>query len=617
MKKIAKIFKTLLVTLLLGVGVNAWGDDVASHNFDGQTTPFVISDANRLVASYDLQTGSETDYYAKYTCSNMNAVAFAYYDFSASVSDAATVTIDFDFNIATVAGHELISIADASVHTASGAGFTGKSNTGYGATGAIFNLGCFRGGGNNKFAINSTQNDYAGLDAWCHAQVVVDNANKKVSYIITKDAATLASADDIAFLNASANRCSQIDLYMGTNTAGNAIQIDNLVITKTVSEANHNYTINAMAGTTLLQELASGIANENAGYSVSVPKVISKDGKYYVLNSGQAGMTHCLAEFTMGTADEEKEIQYTLDESVIFFKECEEIQQSSELTTASGGYTCSYYANPVPVAISESGIYQLETNITGRDSNSSLEVYTADGTTAVAAFAKNCGTGVKTLEFFASGNMRVGGPYYNDKFNNSKSVDYILIRKIISNVSAAIGASGYATFASDYALDFSAATGVKAYYASAVEGGKVIMSKVNGAVAVGTGLFLQKTEGEISIPVAANGDELSTNLFVRGGDAAVTKADGYDQYVLGASGESVAFFLINGDAPTVAKDKAYLKVPTGAGTRLSIVFGDEDTTGIQTVEKTVNDNVVYDLQGRRVAAPQKGLYIVNGKKVIK
>ena len=37
-------------------------------------------------------------------------------------------------------------------------------------------------------------------------------------------------------------------------------------------------------------------------------------------------------------------------------------------------------------------------------------------------------------------------------------------------------------------------------------------------------------------------------------------------------------------------------------------------SGISTVRKAA-DNVYYDLQGRRVAQPQKGLYIVNGKKV--
>ena len=42
------------------------------------------------------------------------------------------------------------------------------------------------------------------------------------------------------------------------------------------------------------------------------------------------------------------------------------------------------------------------------------------------------------------------------------------------------------------------------------------------------------------------------------------------------------------------------------------------TDGISTVEtKAVNGDALYDLQGRRVAQPTKGIYIVNGKKVIK
>ena len=40
------------------------------------------------------------------------------------------------------------------------------------------------------------------------------------------------------------------------------------------------------------------------------------------------------------------------------------------------------------------------------------------------------------------------------------------------------------------------------------------------------------------------------------------------------------------------------------------------TDGIQTVvyEPSTNDHAVYDLQGRRVTTPTKGLFIRNGKK---
>ena len=47
-----------------------------------------------------------------------------------------------------------------------------------------------------------------------------------------------------------------------------------------------------------------------------------------------------------------------------------------------------------------------------------------------------------------------------------------------------------------------------------------------------------------------------------------------------------------------------------------IGFGDEGTTGITTIETTTDSNAIYDLQGRRVTNPAKGIYIVNGKKVI-
>ena len=39
-------------------------------------------------------------------------------------------------------------------------------------------------------------------------------------------------------------------------------------------------------------------------------------------------------------------------------------------------------------------------------------------------------------------------------------------------------------------------------------------------------------------------------------------------------------------------------------------------TGIQQIANVAADNVVYDLQGRQVANPQGGLYILNGKKVV-
>ena len=59
----------------------------------------------------------------------------------------------------------------------------------------------------------------------------------------------------------------------------------------------------------------------------------------------------------------------------------------------------------------------------------------------------------------------------------------------------------------------------------------------------------------------------------------------------------------------------------GEENRSNIVWYDVEaywqTVGISEVNTVKADNnVVYDLQGRRVAQPAKGLYIVNGKKVV-
>lgn len=63
-----------------------------------------------------------------------------------------------------------------------------------------------------------------------------------------------------------------------------------------------------------------------------------------------------------------------------------------------------------------------------------------------------------------------------------------------------------------------------------------------------------------------------------------------------------------------------VKVSEAAMARVRIVTRGEETTEIEKLESTVNggqSTVIYDLQGRRVAHPAKGIYIVNGRKVIK
>ena len=66
--------------------------------------------------------------------------------------------------------------------------------------------------------------------------------------------------------------------------------------------------------------------------------------------------------------------------------------------------------------------------------------------------------------------------------------------------------------------------------------------------------------------------------------------------------------------------KAYLQIPSSAVNNQNVIgllFEDEeDATGIEEVEQAEGLSTIYTPQGQRVSKTTKGLYIVNGKKVI-
>jgi hypothetical protein len=102
----------------------------------------------------------------------------------------------------------------------------------------------------------------------------------------------------------------------------------------------------------------------------------------------------------------------------------------------------------------------------------------------------------------------------------------------------------------------------------------------------------------------------------------IDKTDGYwTHYILAKKNGNVGFYPLSGKG-TLKPYSAYLQLHKDAGSRsLVLNFGDDDTqtTGIvhtEITESTEMADAIYDLQGRRIEKPKKGLYIVNGKKVL-
>ena len=185
-----------------------------------------------------------------------------------------------------------------------------------------------------------------------------------------------------------------------------------------------------------------------------------------------------------------------------------------------------------------------------------------------------------------------------------------------------ISALDYSTLASDYDLDFTTLSSSLKAYKATVSGSTITFTAVT-TVPAGEGVLL-KTVDDLDAPqtfnipvttgVAAWGAD--ENAFVRGTGVAVATGSGPYNYVLSTKSGVVGFYQANDNV--VPANKAYLQSATDHA-RIAIGFEDE-TTGINSVQgsglKVNGSEAVYNLQGQRVAQPGKGLYIMNGKKVI-
>ena len=181
------------------------------------------------------------------------------------------------------------------------------------------------------------------------------------------------------------------------------------------------------------------------------------------------------------------------------------------------------------------------------------------------------------------------------------------------SVPATITTAKYATFASAYATDFSE-TGITAY--TATDNGETVRLNeiTSGQVPANTPVVLWKDGGAtINVPIISSAEAVGDNdLEVSDG----TNATGDDIYVLANKSKGVGFYPWT-SASSLSAGKVFLRI-AGGSAREFIGFEEGETTAINAalMNNERMNNEVYNLNGQRVAQPTKGLYIVNGKKVI-
>ena len=202
-------------------------------------------------------------------------------------------------------------------------------------------------------------------------------------------------------------------------------------------------------------------------------------------------------------------------------------------------------------------------------------------------------------------NLRNNGTYGFACYSTSTGGALSLYKKVEQNVT--ITAAGYATYCSTSALDFSAVEGLTAYKATVADK-KVSFTEV-GLVPAGEGVLLKGAEGTYAIPVIASAAAI-TNDFIGVTEETVVNEKGI--FVL-MNGEKGVGFYQTKNTFTVGANTAYLPAIEGARTFIAL---DEATAIDGIAAEKVGNGEIYNLQGQRVVKAQKGLYIVNGKKVV-
>lgn len=160
---------------------------------------------------------------------------------------------------------------------------------------------------------------------------------------------------------------------------------------------------------------------------------------------------------------------------------------------------------------------------------------------------------------------------------------------------------------------------VKAYTLTAEAGAnKAVATEVTGTLPANTPVLVNAAEGSYEFTVSSiveNNVTTATAGALTGVYSRTLVPTG--SYVLQNHDGQVAFYKVDASAPQqVNAYRAYLTVASNAPV-LTIDFGETTGIGNLTPALSKGEGAVYNLAGQRVSAPSKGIFLVNGKKVIK
>ena len=213
--------------------------------------------------------------------------------------------------------------------------------------------------------------------------------------------------------------------------------------------------------------------------------------------------------------------------------------------------------------------------------------------------------------------MTLQGTISDDYFYVNINMDfgYSVLAEVgdVANTTLNISDALYGTFCAPFTVALPES--VKASIITAANGNELVFEPVAGNVVLANTPVLVEASAAESLSVSG--------VYAKGTPVAGLLTGVYENtpapvgsYVL-QNLDKVGFYLVaEGNQPTVGANRCYLTAPA-AGVKAFFLNGG-DATGISGVDANVDANeAIYNLAGQRINKLQKGINIINGKKILK
>jgi fructose-specific component phosphotransferase system IIB-like protein len=175
-----------------------------------------------------------------------------------------------------------------------------------------------------------------------------------------------------------------------------------------------------------------------------------------------------------------------------------------------------------------------------------------------------------------------------------------------------VSETGYATFVAEAELEIPEGVEV---FAVQLNGEKAHLEPIENAIPAGEAVVVKATANTYEFAYAVEYAEKVSGNELKAAVADVV-ADG-TQYVLADGAEGIGFYQVKAGS-TIVAGKGYLEISAANGAKGFYGFESGDATGISDIDANIDANaVIYNLSGQRIQKAQKGINIVNGKKLLK